>query len=122
MPESPCPFCNPESIATDVTVETARSGRECWVFEPLNPVAPGHVLVVPRNHVAHAAEDPHSTADVMWVAANIAGAHESANIITSIGEPATQSVNHLHAHVVPRVTGDGLPLPWTPQQEKEPAQ
>jgi histidine triad (HIT) family protein len=37
----------------------------------------------------------------------------SCNIITSTGSSATQTVFHLHLHVVPRSTGDGLTLPWT---------
>ncbi|MFB8085929.1 HIT domain-containing protein [Streptomyces sp. NPDC055992] len=35
--------------------------------------------------------------------------------MTSKGSPATQTVVHLHIHVLPRTDGDGLPLPWTPQ-------
>lgn len=39
----------------------------------------------------------------------------AANLITSKGDAATQSVLHLHVHVVPRQADDDLPLPWTPQ-------
>jgi histidine triad (HIT) family protein len=38
------------------------------------------------------------------------------NIITSVGAEATQTVFHLHLHVVPRRFGDGLALPWTGQE------
>jgi histidine triad (HIT) family protein len=34
------------------------------------------------------------------------------NIITSAGRDATQTVDHLHLHLVPRRPGDGLALPW----------
>lgn len=40
----------------------------------------------------------------------------AANIITSRGSAATQTVYHLHLHVVPRREGDGLGLPWTDRQ------
>ena len=40
----------------------------------------------------------------------------SANLITSIGAAATQTVFHLHVHVVPRHEGDGLLLPWSNQE------
>lgn len=86
------------------------------VFVPLSPVVPGHLLVVPATHVADARENPSVTAGSMYVAARVAALrYESANIITSIGTPATQSVMHLHLHLVPRTEGDGLHLPWTGQ-------
>lgn len=85
-------------------------------FEPLNPVVPGHMLFVPIDHRGSAAEGPHDAADAMKRAAQyVATERISANIITSIGVPATQSVFHTHIHVVPRVKGDGLALPWTGQ-------
>lgn len=82
-------------------------------FEPLDPVTPGHMIVVPREHVADATDQPSITADVMFQAAQLAREHDAANIITSIGADATQTVFHLHIHVVPRRPGDGLTLPWT---------
>jgi diadenosine tetraphosphate (Ap4A) HIT family hydrolase len=39
----------------------------------------------------------------------------AANFITSAGRDATQTVFHLHIHIVPRHAGDGLALPWTGQ-------
>jgi histidine triad (HIT) family protein len=85
------------------------------VFSPLNPVTRGHVLVVPSVHVPHAAFDPKFTAEVMRCAAELADVVGDCNIITSVGPAATQTVEHLHVHVVPRRPGDGLPLPWTGQ-------
>jgi histidine triad (HIT) family protein len=55
------------------------------------------------------------TAAVMRRAAELMAEHPAANLITSKGAAATQTVYHLHVHVVPRQGGDGLPLPWTPQ-------
>lgn len=84
-------------------------------FEPLNPVTPGHRLVVPKLHVADALEDPAVTAEVVMYAADYAvtAGLSSCNLITSAGAAATQTVMHLHVHVVPRREGDGLALPWT---------
>lgn len=109
-----CPFCDVERIKSEVT--TRRSvvgGIMCLIFEPLNPVTPGHVLIVPEDHVANAAAGPRHAAAAMYVAAEYADRHESANIITSIGAAATQTVAHMHVHVVPRTPGDGLALPWS---------
>jgi histidine triad (HIT) family protein len=93
-------------------------GGVVW-FEPLNPVVPGHMLVVPRRHVSDALEDPDLTGRVMAEAARLAAFRRlhPCNIMTSAGREATQSVFHLHLHIVPRAAGDGLMLPWTEQQQ-----
>lgn len=85
-------------------------------FEPLNPVVPGHRLVVPRKHVSDFAEDPETTAEAMKYAASLAQKYPSFNIITSKGKEATQSVFHMHIHIIPRTEGDNLKLPWTDQE------
>lgn len=74
---------------------------------------PGHTLVIPRAHVADAGTNPAITATVMRHAGELAGELPAANIITSLGADATQTVFHLHVHVVPRTKGDGLALPWS---------
>lgn len=85
------------------------------VFEPLRPVVAGHVLVVPRRHVSDIGVDAWTSGDIMETTTHYiqdAGI-EDCNVITSRGPAATQTVPHLHVHVVPRRTGDGLALPWT---------
>lgn len=86
---------------------------EAVAFTPLNPVTKGHILVVPKEHVADATVDPEISALTMAAAADVAYMKAPANIITSIGRIATQTVFHLHLHVVPRREDDGLLLPWT---------
>ena len=87
--------------------------RNCVAFAPLNPVAPGHMLVIPREHVPNATSDPEISASVMYAAATIARTVGYCNIITSVGIHASQTVNHLHLHIVPRFPNDGLHLPWS---------
>lgn len=86
---------------------------------PLNPVTPGHILVLPIAHVADFGEDPAVSTMVMGRVAELVhaarGGGGSCNVITSVGEAATQTVPHLHVHLVPRRRGDGLALPWTSQ-------
>jgi histidine triad (HIT) family protein len=88
-------------------------------FEPLNPVTPGHMLFVPSLHIANAGEAPLIAALVMYEAIRYAAAkYASFNIITSAGAAATQTVMHLHVHVIPRQPGDNLALPWgLPKEE-----
>lgn len=109
-PETECVFCG--IVAGTQPSVTVKRWPEALAFLPLNPVTGGHVLVVPRTHVTDAAESPMVTALVMARSAELAGMYDAANILTSIGADATQSVMHLHVHVIPRRVGDGLMLPW----------
>lgn len=89
-------------------------------FRPLNPAGPGHRLFVPKAHVADALEDPLVTAMTARFAAEWAAraGTGACNLITSRGPEASQSVYHLHWHLLPRLRNDGLPLPWTGQEER----
>lgn len=112
----PCPFC--AIIDGDAPATVVGRWDDALAIVPLNPVTPGHVLVIPLVHVEDVSEDPAVSGAAMVHAAELAGRWPAVNVITSKGRAATQSVPHLHLHVVPRAAGDGLPLPWTPQQER----
>lgn len=112
-----CVFCNHDRIASPIFHHVASNGEPVISFEPLGPVVPGHELVVPVRHVNDAGLVPRLTGAVMEVASVIAGRLPAFNIITSAGQAATQTVPHLHVHVVPRRLGDGLALPWTGQHQ-----
>ncbi|AYN58878.1 histidine triad nucleotide binding protein [Arthrobacter phage Richie] len=114
---SECPFC--EILAGRGPAKFLADGISSIAIEPLNPVTPGHFIVIPRRHVADAYDDTSVTAMTMHDASQWAKMfswrdkrYESVNFITSVGKPATQSVFHLHIHVVPRTENDGLALPW----------
>lgn len=116
-----CPFCD---IAIGVGrakfVEPRPRAGTVMAFVPLNPVTPGHVLFVPRQHITDAAADPAMAGIVATAAAEWAALRgEPYNLITSGGAAATQTIFHYHLHYVPRADGDGLPLPWTGQAERE---
>ncbi|MFJ1796523.1 HIT family protein [Kitasatospora griseola] len=106
-----CVFC---AIAAGLApAQVVARWPEALAIVPLNPVADGHLLVLPTCHVPDAAFDPAVTAVTMRRAAELAQGAGPANLITSIGAEATQTVRHLHIHLVPRRTYDGLHLPWT---------
>lgn len=110
---SDCVFCPENWDNLDILIEHYGVA----VLNPLNPVTDGHVLVISSTHTADAAVNPSVAADLMFAAALwVQERGIEANIITSIGANATQTVRHTHLHVVPRRLNDDLPLPWTPQQ------
>jgi histidine triad (HIT) family protein len=109
-----CVFC--AIAAGEAPATFVRRWPDVIAIRPRGGVTPGHALVIPRVHVADASVNPSVSARTMECAAELMAEHPNANIITSKGAEATQTVYHLHIHVVPRSAGDGLPLPWTPQQ------
>lgn len=110
-----CVFCDYEG-PSEVLATFAMESGEVFVIAPVEPVTEGHVLVIPRLHVASFALNPRLTGAVMHAASHwqaTKNGYGDANLITSAGEAATQTVKHLHVHVVPRAKGDGLLLPWS---------
>lgn len=107
-----CPFCDISRVQFP--------DKPVYDIEPLNPVTKGHRLVIPREHVSDFTENPHVSAQTMLYASELAKEIGDCNIITSKGESATQSVRHLHIHIVPRRKDDELKLPWTGQIKKAP--
>lgn len=106
---SDCVFC--QRIEAD---DYIGADRGCVYFEPLNPVTPGHMLFLPRAHLANASVAPWAAGLAFEEAARYGHSRGAPfNLITSVGADATQTVWHLHVHYVPRRTGDGLHLPWT---------
>lgn len=88
-------------------------------FFPTEPATIGHTLVVPRVHVADVWTLDGATARCLTnVTLRLAGvirdvlAPEGLNIIQSNGEAATQTVPHLHVHLVPRWSGDPVGPIW----------
>ena len=115
-----CIFC--EILYGNEPHTTAFDGIATLGIVPLNPVVEGHLIFMPRKHVRHFDEHPGLSATLMDDVASYAKSRrfsvlqEDYNIIVNTGAEATQTVNHLHAHYVPRRSGDGLHLPWTGQE------
>lgn len=91
-------------------------------FFPTEPAVLGHTLVVPRRHVPviwqlHDDEAEHLgllIAHMSQVIVETVRA-EGLNVIQSNGEVATQSVDHVHIHLVPRWSGDPIGRIWPPE-------
>jgi len=112
MSKTVCPFC--EINEGRAPAEFVHEWSDAIAIVPLKPVVEGHTLVIPKTHVTDFTEDPAVSAATMRRAADLADRllSGSMNLITSRGREATQSVFHLHLHLVPRAENDGLALPW----------
>ena len=94
----------------------------------IQPVQPGHMLIVPRTHAAFLADlDPEDGAQLFRVAQQAAGALRSSdlkcegvNLFLADGEAAGQEIFHVHLHVFPRFEGDGFGLRFPPDYAVKP--
>jgi histidine triad (HIT) family protein len=113
-PRDACPFCD---YAGPNTILWETPG--VYAVAPLREVTPGHTLVIPRAHAEDFADDPSITAAAFRGAAEFAQANgvEDANLITSKGAVASQTIHHIHVHVLPRTWDDAVRLPWNNPHE-----
>jgi histidine triad (HIT) family protein len=108
-----CLFC--KIVAGEIPAETVHVTERTVAFRDLNAQAPTHVLVVPREHHANAAElaaaDPVASAELVTTAAAVAAAegYDDYRLVFNTGAGAGQSVFHTHLHVLA-----GRPLAWPP--------
>lgn len=115
---SECVFC--QIAAGEAPATIVREWDDAIAIVPLNPVTPGHLLVLPKRHVETFFSDPDTSAATMRRVSEMVHGVElhhdpnDYNVITSAGRWATQTVMHLHVHLVPRRPNDGLALPWSP--------
>lgn len=118
MTPTGCPFCEIVQREDPDAREVYRD-EHVVAFFPTDPAVLGHTMVVPRKHVADIWELDEMTAErlaratVRLARAIREAVHpEGLNVIQSSGEAATQTVFHLHVHLVPRWDGDGMGPIW----------
>lgn len=109
-----CLFCR--IVDGAVPADVVHRAERVLAFRDVNPVAPNHVLVVPREHHADVAElaaaDPAALAELVGVGAMIAAADGGSGefrLVFNTGAGAGQSVFHAHGHVLA-----GRALTWPP--------
>lgn len=106
-----CVFC---AIATgDVPAQIVADTEATVAFLDTRPLFKGHVLVIPREHVITLPDLPAATlapyfAEVQRIAAAVPQAYDAQGTFVAQNNIVSQSVPHLHTHVVPRTKGDGL--------------
>jgi histidine triad (HIT) family protein len=118
-----CIFCDLMRGAAEVSI--CYEDATAIAFLDIQPVNPGHVLVVPREHYATLQDIPGPLgAHLYAVAMKLIPVIQSAsgatdmNIVVNSGAAAGQNVMHYHIHLIPRREGDGfdVPLPFPGSQ------
>lgn len=117
-----CEFCR---IVTRIApAEVIYESATTLAFFPLQPATPGHTLVIPKRHIENflgveASDLPGLSTAVVTVGKALDAIYrpDGMNVISSAGQAASQSVMHLHVHLVPRWTGDAVGEIWPPQVE-----
>lgn len=118
----PCVFCS--IIEGSVPAHVVLEDEVCVAFLDTKPVFVGHVLVVPRTHVVTLPElAPDRVgplfARVQLLAVAVPAALEAEGTFVAMNNIVSQSVPHLHVHVVPRRKGDGLKGFFWPRRKYE---
>jgi histidine triad (HIT) family protein len=106
-----CVFCG--IVAGSIPAFTVASSPAGIAFLDIRPVFKGHVLVIPRPHIVELtalppADLPGYFGFVQQIAAAVPLALGAKGTFVAMNNLVSQSVPHLHTHVVPRTKGDGL--------------
>lgn len=108
-----CLFC--KIISGEIPSKKLYEDEQCYAFYDIDPQAPAHFLVIPKEHIASvAAVTPENSAVVGHIFEVIAQltrelGYDSFRVVSNIGEQAGQSVFHLHFHVLA-----GRDMTWPP--------
>ncbi len=106
-----CVFC--EIVNSIVPAYVVYEDDQSFAFLDARPVFPGHVLLVPKLHVETLADLPGKLLEPLFSAAQrleqaVESAMKAQGSFVAMNNRVSQSVPHLHVHIVPRTKGDGL--------------
>jgi histidine triad (HIT) family protein len=109
-----CLFCKIASGA--IPVERMYEDERVLAFPDLNPQAPTHVLVIPKQHIASHADAVAGDADLLghmlWAVGEVARSRKlerGYRLVINTGPDGGQTVEHLHLHLL-----GGRPMHWPP--------
>ncbi|MGA9402499.1 HIT family protein [Haladaptatus sp.] len=107
-----CIFC--QIVAGDIPSKTVYEDDSVLAFLDVNPLAPGHTLVITKDHYETLGDLPEDTAmDLFSALHELTPAVETAvdadasNVAFNNGEASGQEVPHIHGHIIPRFEDDG---------------
>jgi histidine triad (HIT) family protein len=121
-----CVFC--DILAGELPSSIVYQDEICSAIMDIQPVNPGHLLVISNDHAVGLADlDPNVGAHMFTVAQRIAQALgdsglrcEGVNLFVADGAAAGQEVFHVHLHVIPRFRGDGFGFRFGPKYGQRP--
>jgi histidine triad (HIT) family protein len=121
-----CVFCN--ILAGREPASFVYRDDFCAAFMDIQPINPGHLLVIPNQHADSLAElDEETGAQIFRVGQRFAaalrksGIHcQGINLYLADGAAAGQDVFHVHLHVIPRFQGDGFHIHFSPSYYRLP--
>lgn len=118
MSQRPCPFCAIIS-GHDANAKVVYHDSQVTAFFPLKPATRGHTMVVPNRHVSDLTDLTDAESRILGAAirrtaraARASVSPDGMNVIQSTGTAATQTVPHVHFHIVPRWNNDDMELKW----------
>jgi histidine triad (HIT) family protein len=117
---SACPFC--QIVSGTVPASIVFQDSETMAFLDHRPLFPGHCLLIPRQHLETLEDLPAElltrlAANARLLAMAIEKGLGAQGAFVAINNRVSQSVPHLHVHVVPRTKGDGLKGFFWPRQK-----
>jgi len=117
MSADDCIFC--KMVAGQIPVTKIYEDEVVLVFLDIGPVSNGHTLVIPKQHFEKLHDCPAELLGQVGsrlgkIAKAVVGAmnSEAYNVLCNNGRTAGQLIGHLHFHIIPRNTGDGLFKRW----------
>ncbi len=122
---SECLFCS--IVVGDQPSAVVLRTQHVVAFLDTRPVFKGHVLVVPQSHVSTLTELPAALVSPLFgavqrVASAVVSGLGAQGSFVAMNNTVSQSVAHLHVHVIPRTKGDGLRGFFWPRQRYEPGE
>ena len=117
MSADDCIFC--KMVAGQILVTKIYEDEVVLVFLDIGPVSDGHTLVIPKQHFEKLHDCPAELLGQVGsrlgkIAKAVVGAmnSEAYNVLCNNGRTAGQLIGHLHFHIIPRNTSDGLFKRW----------
>jgi len=117
MSAADCVFCR--IVAGEIACLKVFEDADTLAFLDIGPLAEGHTLVIPRQHYERIEQMPPdllgrimSPIPRLVRAVMAATGTDACNVLANTGAAAGQVVMHVHIHIIPRRSGDGLGYRW----------